>query len=86
MVLSVGRKFWDSCLSVSSGESDVVLVGIAERQRAVRRDGRLEIADLEAVESRSLGAEHRRFGKDRVQGTESAERPRSGRPSEQMTA
>jgi hypothetical protein len=37
------------------GESNVVLVGIAERQRAVRRDGRLEIADLEAVEGRSLG-------------------------------
>ena len=68
------------------GESNVVLVGIAERQRAVRRDGRLEIADLEAVESGSLGAEHRCFGKARVQGTESAERPRSGRAFEQITA
>jgi len=67
-------------------ESDIVLVGIAERQSAVRGDGRLEIADLEAVESRGLGAEHRCFGKGRVQGTESAERPRGGRAFEQMTA
>ena len=67
-------------------ESDVVLVGIAKRQSAVSRDGGLEIADLEAVESGSLGAEHRCFGKGRVQGTESAERPHSGRAFEQMTA
>ena len=43
-------------------EAEVILMRIAERQLAVSRDSRLEVPDLETVESRSLCVEHGSFG------------------------